>query len=124
MLVAVSDSRREMEVLEFIGLNRGTPKDVFDNDLGHVRACDAMIAFVDEPSIGLGMEIMEAIHHEKPLLCLHRPEHTITRMLIGARDRRLLTIRSYTDLDGAVRDAWSFISYQEVVARSITKLHM
>lgn len=114
-LAAVRDSKREFEILEFVGLENGTAQEVYDHDLGNVEQCHVMIAFVEEPSIGLGIELATAIRLEKPILCLHRPESRVTRMLFGARDKHLLAIMPYDGIDDAVSIAWGFITYQEIV---------
>ncbi len=114
-LAADRDPEREFEILEFIGLEKGTAQQVYDHDLGNVEKCHVMIAFVDEPSIGLGMELATAIRLEKPILCLHRPESSVTSMLVGARDKHLLALMPYSGIDDAIRTAWGFITYQEIV---------
>ncbi len=95
------------EILEFIGLVNGTPVDVWNHDINNVRTCDALIAIVDEPSIGLGIELNEAIRLGKPILCLHKMGQRITRMLMGARDLCLLKLEAYVD----VGDAASAVSF-------------
>lgn len=100
----------DVEVLEFIGLVAGTATDVYRHDFAQVRGCDAMLAFCDEPSIGLGMEIREAIHFQKPLLCLHRAETPITRMLIGAQEAGDLAIDTYTETDSALTSVRTFLA--------------
>ena len=114
-LEGMSDEKSRFEVLEFLGTSYGSPTDVYEHDLGQVRSCDVMVAFVDRPSIGLGMEIATAIQLEKPLICLHRPETAVSRMLLGARDKHLLAILAYTNADEAARHAWGFITFQDMV---------
>jgi len=101
----------DVELLKFVGLTNGTPRDVFRTDLGNVRKCDAMIAFVDLPSIGLGMEIKTAIEHKKPLLCLHRSGTSVTRMLTGARDEKELEMVPYHHLVDALESAGQYLAY-------------
>lgn len=67
-------------------------------------------AFCDEPSIGLGMEIREAIHCKKPILCLHRAGTPITRMLIGAQEAGDLAIETYADTDSALTAVLKFLA--------------
>jgi hypothetical protein len=103
-----------VEILDFLGLETGTPEEVYDHDLGNVRKCTAMIVFIDWGSIGLGMEIQEAIRLEKPILCLHMMGNVVSRMIKGARDKKLLSMMSYHaigDIDEAVEIAAKFIEY-------------
>jgi hypothetical protein len=104
----------EVEVLEFLGLEKGTPAEVYDYDLGNVRKCVAMISFVDLPSIGLGMEIQEAIWLKKPILCLHHKGQSVTRMLIGAQDKHLLQLMEYQVIEDAVKYARSWLAFNEL----------
>lgn len=104
------DAEPDIEVLEFIGLDKGTATDVYRHDFAQVQACDAMLAFCDEPSIGLGMEIREAIHCKKPILCLHLAGTPITRMLIGAQEAGDVAIETYADTDSALTAVLKFLA--------------
>lgn len=104
------DVEPDIEVLEFIGLDKGTATDVYRHDFAQVQACDAMLAFCDEPSIGLGMEIREAIHCKKPILCLHLAGTPITRMLIGAQEAGDVAIETYADTDSALAVVLKFLA--------------
>lgn len=75
------------EVFDFIGVVNGTAEDVYKWDIGHcVRDCDALIAICDEPSIGLGWEMGEAVRLGKPVLALAHIEAKVTRMVLGAAE--------------------------------------
>lgn len=101
---------RNVLVLEWVGkdihVNIG---DFFATDMNNVRRCDVMIAFVDEPSIGLGMEIHAAIDSGKPLLCLYREGNAISRLLLGAGESIGLAVRPYRDLADAISIATEFV---------------
>lgn len=83
--------------------------DFYLADMNNVRGCDGMIALADEPSTGLGMEICEAVWHNKPLLCLHEKQVTVSRLLVGARDSIGLRLVPYQDLSEAIDIASDFI---------------
>ena len=75
------------EVLDFVGLVKGTPKDVYVWDINHcVATCDAFIAICDEPAIGLGYELCEAVRSGKPVLAVAHRDTTITRLVHGAAE--------------------------------------
>jgi nucleoside 2-deoxyribosyltransferase len=97
------------EVLEFVGEISGTEAEVYQRDLAQVRASDALIAFVDEPSIGLGMELSEAILLKKPILCLQTEGRYLSRMVRGARDLGLLKLEVFKTSDDAIAMARRFL---------------
>ncbi|HEY1064418.1 MAG TPA: hypothetical protein VGE30_03970 [Candidatus Saccharimonadales bacterium] len=74
------------EVLEFVGVTGGTPKDVYETDINCVRSCQAFIAVCDLPSLGLGQEIQEAIHLGTPTLVVGHVDANVSRMVIGAAE--------------------------------------
>jgi hypothetical protein len=83
--------------------------DFFSKDLNNVRQCDAMIAIVDEPSIGLGMEICEAMRMQKPLLCLHKKDIEVSRLLVCMPLREHYEMHAYISEEDAVRIAAEFV---------------
>lgn len=87
-------------VLDFVGSKAATPGEVYDHDIGHVTACQAMLAIVDHPSLGLGMEIQTAIQLEKPTLAVARIGRQVTRMVLGAAENfPFFEFECYEDLD-------------------------
>ncbi len=69
-------------VLEFLGLENGTARDVFIHDIGCVSKCDLMIAICDEPSIGLGVEMGIQMQTGKPILAFGHESSKITRLIL------------------------------------------
>lgn len=75
------------EVFDFVGLVNGTPEDVYRWDIGHcVEDCDVLIGICDEPSIGLGWEMGEAVRLGKPVLAVAHLDSKVTRLVLGAAD--------------------------------------
>lgn len=105
-------------VLEWVSPTDEEIKDFFERDLGNVYMCSAMIAFVDEPSTGIGIEIAEVIRQEKPLLCLYRKGTKVSRMILGATATGTVTVREYSDLSGAVDIAAKFIEQEQKKAEA------
>lgn len=62
------------------------PEAVYDRDTAWVREADAVIAEVSTPSHGVGYEVAYALHRAKPVLCLHRREAKVSRMITGCRE--------------------------------------
>lgn len=108
-------SETAVEILEFKGLDAGSPLDVYEYDLGNVERCSFLVAFADHDSIGLGMEIQHATHLGKAILCLHRVENKVTRMLIGAHDAGKLVLAAYDTIDDAVALVRKFVCASSVI---------
>ncbi len=74
---------------------------VFDRDMNWVRSCDAMVAEVSTPSLGVGYEIASAIAMGKPVLCLYHSGLSVSKMITGnpARQLRVVTYRDLDELD-------------------------
>jgi nucleoside 2-deoxyribosyltransferase len=96
-------------VLRWVGMESEVDEGFYARDLGNVQMCDVMIAIVDEPSIGLGMEIAQAILERKPLLCLYKEGSTVSRMLEAAAKDGHLLLQSYKEINDATEHAADFI---------------
>lgn len=99
MVGRVKDTMRArgFEILDFIGLEKGTEKDVYIHDLACVDTCDAFVALCDYPAIGLGVEIERALEiSKKPTLLLAHQDTHITRLLVGASQvHHMCTLQRY-----------------------------
>jgi nucleoside 2-deoxyribosyltransferase len=72
-----------IEVLEFLGTEKGTSADVYVHDIVNcVDECDIMLAICDEPSTGLGWEMCEQTKRGKPLLAFGHINSTVTRLVL------------------------------------------
>lgn len=60
-----------------------TPQEVYARDMAWLRQCDAVVAEVTSPSLGVGYEIAEALHLRKPVLCVYREGTALTKLLTG-----------------------------------------
>jgi len=106
-----------VEVLEFVGLVNGTASEVYQvNLINNVKGCDALIAIVDEPSIGLGMEIQYATDLHKPILCLCAKGTKVTRMVHGAHELGHVTLKEYGSPEEALAIASDFLSAMKTVS--------
>lgn len=90
--------RGKYEVLDFIGLEKGTANDVYNWDIhACVATCDAFVAIVDLPSIGLGYELGVAIEKlEKPTLILAHQDAKVSRLIYGIEKPFVRTARYST----------------------------
>src|SRR3989344_7627113 len=94
-------------VLEWQDKDAPITEGFFKRNLRNVEMCTVMIAFVDGPSIGVGLEIAEALTCKKPLLCLHKEDAVVSRLLLAAPSG--FPIKNYKTLDEAVDIASKFI---------------
>ena len=59
------------------------PRVVHDRDLAWIDECDAMVAEVSTPSLGVGYEYGYAVQIGKPVLCLYRRGLRMSKMITG-----------------------------------------
>lgn len=92
--------RKDFEILDFVGLTAGTNKDVYLWDIHTcVETCDAFIAIVDYPALGLGYELGVAVEKlSKPTLALAHKDALVTRLVLGINKPNYQFIR-YDSLD-------------------------
>jgi 2'-deoxynucleoside 5'-phosphate N-hydrolase len=78
-----------------------SPREVFERDVAWVDACEAMIAEVSTPSLGVGYEYGRAIQQGKPVLCVYRSGLRLSKMITGnpAPNLTVATYSSETELN-------------------------
>ncbi len=86
---SIKDFKEELQaldfaILEFFDLKAGTPPEVTRYDLEQVRNCDLMVAIADEPSLGLGAELMYRVAIlAKPALVFVKNGYYLSRFILG-----------------------------------------
>ena len=92
--------RKDHEVFDFVGLTKGTPKDVYNWDIENcVKNCDVFVAICDYPSIGLGYELACALEKfQKPTLALAHEDLKVTRLVLGI-EKPNYEFRRYKNID-------------------------
>ncbi len=78
-----------------------TPQNVYQRDVNWINNCDVLIAEVSVPSHGVGYEIAFALGIGKPVLCIHRQERRVSKMITG-NPHPLLVVKSYSTLEEAM----------------------
>jgi 2'-deoxynucleoside 5'-phosphate N-hydrolase len=80
------------------------PREVFERDSNWVKDCEAMIAEVSTPSLGVGYEYGLAVQLGKPVLCVYRSGVRLSKMISGnpAPNLTVVTYASEAELDGIV----------------------
>ncbi len=97
-LQALGHNVLSAHVADPIALERekdAAPRDVFERDVTWVDECEAMIAEVSTPSLGVGYEYGRAVQAGKPVLCVYRSGLRISKMITG-NPAPNLTVATYT----------------------------
>jgi len=84
MAKAIRDSGHEVSSPWVLGLiERSNPSsvDVFARDKKGAEECDALVADVTEPSVGVGMEIMAAHEAGRRIILVMKKGKVVSRML-------------------------------------------
>ncbi len=77
------------------------PLEVYCRDTNWIQGCDVLIAEISTPSHGVGYEIGYALTLGKPVICLHRSDVTVSKMILGNQDGNL-SIFSYRTIEDAL----------------------
>ena len=73
----------DVEILDFIGLEKGDDTEVYIHDKRCAETADLCIFICDHPSTGMGMEIGFRLKSGKPMICFGHVGNNITRMVTG-----------------------------------------
>jgi hypothetical protein len=88
------------------------PNDIYQRDVTWIRESDLLIAEISTPSHGVGYEIGYALDLEKPVLCLHGGEVTVSKMITGNPHPKL-TVASYKKWEEIVGVLHSYLKEAE-----------
>lgn len=86
-----------------------TEKEIYARDMGRLDTCDAVIAEVSQPSIGVGYELGRAHCLAKPVLCLYRVGSS-TKLSAMVAGNTAFLVYSYTNIAGAIRNTRRWLS--------------
>ena len=88
---------------DVLGDERGySPEEIYQRDVEWLDACEAVIAEVTQPSLGVGYEVAYALHQaRKPVLCLCQAGTPLSAMILGNGDP-LLRLVFYHDVAEAL----------------------
>jgi nucleoside 2-deoxyribosyltransferase len=64
-------------------LDEAKPKSVYESDAKMLLKSDLVVAYLGEPSLGVGAEIAMAIHNKISIIALYEDIRTVSRFLIG-----------------------------------------
>ena len=94
-----------------------SPVQVFQRDLAALRSADGVLAFLGEPSLGVGAEIAICTQAKTPLLGLHRPGDDVSRFAVGlleAAGARLVCYANAIELEAAIHKFLEEVNVREV----------
>ena len=77
---------------------------IYDRDMKWLAACDAVVAEVSQPSLGVGYELGRAAALAKPILCLYRPkpERPLSAMINGCDQIETIAYSSVEEAIAAI----------------------
>jgi len=78
------------------------PLDVFVTDFNCLIKSSAVIAFLNEPSLGVGAELAIAIERGIPVLALYQSGTSVSRFAQGYLEHVALTAKPYADREEVV----------------------
>lgn len=86
--------------------NEMSASEVFRRDVCWIEACDLLIAEVSTPSHGVGFEIGYALNLGKPVICLHRRNVKISKMISGNphSELKIFDYADWVDLHARIAD--------------------
>ncbi len=74
-------------------------REVFDRGKAAIRSCDVVLALLDEPSLGVGVEVALALQEEKRVIGAFRSGRCVSRFTLGLIDSAPRThVIAYDDL--------------------------
>jgi nucleoside 2-deoxyribosyltransferase len=79
--------------------------EVAERDIDQVSAADALVAYVGEPSLGVGAEVAIALRAGKRVLVLAESDARVSRFLLGLAELHpsQARIHRYTSIDAAAK---------------------
>ncbi len=78
---------------------------VFERDMNWLKDSTKIIADVNEPSHGVGMEIMYAYKYDIPVICLlNEKNKPLSRMVEGSPNTAIIIYNSKKDLEEELKD--------------------
>lgn len=77
-----------------------SPREVYERNAGKIRESDFILAYLGEPSLGVGQELEIAYRHHVPVIGLAREGEKISRMALGSPS--LQTILYFANIKDAV----------------------
>ncbi|HEX7368246.1 MAG TPA: nucleoside 2-deoxyribosyltransferase [Candidatus Saccharimonadales bacterium] len=90
-----------------LGAQHGmTPAEIWEWDMGWIRAADAIIAEVTQPSLGVGYEIATAYTLGKPVLALYHPlpERKLSSMIAGSPNVTVFEYNNVAETEAAIKE--------------------
>jgi nucleoside 2-deoxyribosyltransferase len=81
-------------------MNHIPASEVFTRDLAELVNSEAVVAFLDEPSHGVGAELAICISHKIPILALIRKGSSVSRFIVGMlKTSNVAAVMSYLDVN-------------------------
>lgn len=93
---------------------------VFQRDMANLRGADLIVAFLNEPSLGVGAELVLAREAGKPVLALHADGTSVSRFVAGYLFDRRSCVETYVDQQGMADAVATFVAAHEPHLRRVS----
>ena len=93
--------------------------EVARRDLAEVRAADVLVAYVGEPSLGVGAEVAIALEEGKQVWLVAESDRKVSRFLLGLAE--LYPLQARVCRYGSIEDAAAWITTQLTAQSSGTR---
>jgi len=90
-----------------------SPRQVYLRDVSWIKECDAMVAEVSTPSLGVGYEVAYALNLGQPVLCVYKSGLCVSKIITGNPAPELI-VATYADMDELDARLDSFIQSRPV----------
>lgn len=92
-------------------------REVFLQDFRELSHSNAIVAFLNEPSLGVGAEVAMALQRGIPVLGLHHSTVTVSRFLAGLMSEANAPLRAYDGIAEIGREIASFYNSLSIGSR-------
>lgn len=82
---------------------------VFKRDRQQLSECDAVVAFIDEPSLGVGCELALAHQENARILALRNEASSVSRFALGFLEAIGASVQTYRSVDDITNAIGSFV---------------
>lgn len=83
---------------------------VFERDRQELSDCDAVVAFIDEPSLGVGCELALAHQQNARILALRNEASRVSRFALGFLEAIGASVETYRSSDDIANAVGSFVN--------------
>ncbi|MDX2264341.1 MAG: hypothetical protein NW215_05165 [Hyphomicrobiales bacterium] len=99
-----------------------SPQVVYGQDKREILSSDLIVAFLNEPSFGVGAELVLASQRQIPMLALNDHKLTVSRFLVGHLLATGAVIRTYETLESIKQHVSIFVKNREAHSGRLNRI--